>query len=264
MTTPGHLTPPSTDPGERSVRFPAHVSVSLRAGFVLAIANVLCVIIFSYAWTRVKTEPKTIAVTGSARKQIRSDLIAWSCKVSAMDADLTTAYAKLASSVERTQVFLKAQGIADAQVKVGAVGTWKRRGRDEKGNETEKIVAYELWQNIEVASPDVDRVADVARKITELIKEGVVVESAAPTYVYTKLADLKIEMLAEATKDASARAQQIATNSGSSLGSIVDARMGVMQINPVYSYETSGSGVNDTSSLEKEITAVVSARFGLK
>ena len=73
MSTPGHLTPsPSVpDPNERTIRLPAHVSVSLRAGFVLAIANVLCVVIFSYAWTRVKAEPKTIAVTGSARKAIR-------------------------------------------------------------------------------------------------------------------------------------------------------------------------------------------------
>ena len=70
-------------------------------------------------------------------------------------------------------------------------------------------------------------------------------------------------MLAEATKDATTRAQQIAGNSGSKLGSILDARMGVMQINPAHAYEASGGGQNDTSSFEKEITAVVSARFSL-
>ena len=90
------------------------------------------------------------------------------------------------------------------------------------------------------------------------------IESAAPSYIYTKLADLKIAMLADATKDATTRAQQIAGNSGSKLGPILDARMGVMQINPAHSYETSDSGRNDTSSFEKEITAVVSARFALE
>ena len=154
--------------------------------------------------------------------------------------------------------------MGDGQIKTSAVNTWKRRARDEKGNETERIVSYELWQNIEITSNDVMRVAEVARQITGLIKDGVVIESNSPTYIYTGLADLKITMLAEATKDASARAQQIAANSAAKVGTIVDARMGVMQINPIHSYEATGSGQSDTSSYEKEITAVVNAKFSLE
>jgi hypothetical protein len=253
-----------TAPDHSSIRLPAKVTVTLRAGVVIAVANILCVIIFAYAWTRVKAEPKTIQVTGSARKAIQSNLIVWSCKVSAIDPDLTRAYEMLKSSTDKTLAHLKSRGIDEKQVTTSAVGTWKRRSRDEKGNETEKIVAYELWQNIQVNSGDVLRVSGIAREITGLIKDGVVIESNPPSYIYTNLADLKVAMLADATKDATTRAQQIASNSGAELGAIVDARMGVMQINPVHSYEASGSGQNDTSSYEKEITAVVSARFGLK
>jgi hypothetical protein len=251
-------------PDQASIRLPAKVTVTLRAGAVLAVANILCVVIFAYAWTRVKADPKTIQVTGSARKAIYSDLIVWSCKVSAIDADLTRAYELLKASTDKTLAHLKAQGIDEQQITTSAVGTWKRRARDEKGNETEKIVTYELWQDIQVSSGDVLRVAEIARQITGLIKDGVVIESNPPTYIYTKLADLKIAMLADATRDAATRAQQIAANSGAELGAIVDARMGVMQINPVHSYEASGSGQSDTSSYGKEITAVVSARFGLR
>ena len=71
-------------------------------------------------------------------------------------------------------------------------------------------------------------------------------------------------MLAEATKDATARAGQIACNSGAVLGTVLDAKMGVMQINAIHSNDVSGSGVNDTMSLEKEISAVVTARFALR
>jgi hypothetical protein len=71
-------------------------------------------------------------------------------------------------------------------------------------------------------------------------------------------------MLAEATKDATARARQIADNSGAKLGAIREARMGVMQINPAHSNDATGSGNNDTTSLVKEITAVVSAKFELR
>src|SRR5437773_3441607 len=165
---------------DRSVALPARVIVSLRAGAVLAVANVACVIIFSWAWTKVRTEPKTIQVTGSARKAIVSDLIDWTAKLSAVDPDLTKAYEALKTSSEKALAYLKAQGIPDSQIKVSSIGTFKRRGRDEKGNETEKIVAYELWQHVEVTSADVMRVSEAARKITGLIKDGVIVESNAP------------------------------------------------------------------------------------
>lgn len=248
----------------RSLPLPAKVIVSLRAGVVLAIANIICVTIFAIAWAKVRADPKTIQVTGSARKAIQSDLIVWSCKVSVIDADLAHGYDTLSASSSRTLAFIKSRGIDASQISTSAIGTWKRRARDEKGNDTEKIVAYELWQNVEITSRDVLKVADVARQITELIKEGIAIDSGAPTYIYTRLADLKVAMLAEATKDATTRAQQIAGNSGANLGAIVDARMGVMQINPIHTYEASSYGQNDTSSYEKEITAVVSARFELE
>ena len=116
---------------DRSDSLPARVIVSLRAGAVLAVANVVCVIIFSWAWTKVRTEPKTIQVTGSARKAIVSDLIDWTAKLSAIDPDLTKAYEALKTSSEKALAYLKSLGIPDSQIKVSSIGTSKRRGRDD-------------------------------------------------------------------------------------------------------------------------------------
>jgi hypothetical protein len=246
------------------IPLPLKVIVSLRAGVILALANIVCVTIFVYAWTRVRSEPHVISVTGSARKGITSDLVVWSAKVSTIEADLQKAYDTLKASTDKTLEYLRQAGVSEGQVQVSSIGTWKRREKTDKGVETEKVVAYELWQTVQVTSGDVDRIGRIANDITSLIKQGVSIESNPPTYIYTRLADLKITMLAEATRDAQTRAQQIAANSGSSLGSIVDARMGVMQVNPVHVYEATSDGRNDTSSLHKEITAVVSARFALR
>jgi hypothetical protein len=248
----------------RSISLPARVVVSLRAGAVLAIANIVCVLIFSWAWVHVRADPKAITVTGSAKKALRSDLIVWTAKVSGTDEKLEAAYDTLKHSVDTTVAYLKSRQIAESQIKVGSIETHKHHERDAKGNELDKVSSYELTQPVEVSSGDVDRVADAARSVTELIKDGVLLESDAPRYLYTKLADLKITMLAEATKDATARAQQIASNSNATLGPVIDAKMGVMQINAIHSNDVSGSGVNDTTSLEKEISAVVTARFGLR
>jgi hypothetical protein len=127
-----------------------------------------------------------------------------------------------------------------------------------------KVIGYSLRQEIEVASGDVEKVASVSREVTELIKQGLFVESIAPQYLYTKLGDLKIEMMAEAAKDAKARAQQIASATGNGIGTMRSARMGVLQINAADSNEVTGYGVNDTTSLEKDITSVVSISFEVR
>jgi hypothetical protein len=71
-------------------------------------------------------------------------------------------------------------------------------------------------------------------------------------------------MLAEATKDATLRATQVVTNANGKLGPLVEAKMGVMQINAKGVTDVSGTGNNDTTSLEKEILAVVTVWFELR
>ena len=118
-------------------------------------------------------------------------------------------------------------------------------------------------KTLEVRSNDVDKIAKIAREATELINQGILIESQPPEYHYTKLGDLKIKMLAAAAKDAQVRATQIAQSTGSSIGSVRSARMGVLQITPADSSEVSDSGMNDTSSLDKDITAVVNVAFAV-
>jgi hypothetical protein len=78
------------------------------------------------------------------------------------------------------------------------------------------------------------------------------------------VAEEKIEMLADATKDARARAEQIAAQGGRTIANLHDAEMGVFQITALHGNSTSDEGENDTSSLDKTITAVVTATFLLK
>jgi hypothetical protein len=246
------------------IPLPTRVIVSFKAGAVLAIANIICVAILSVAWTKSHAEPKAINVTGSAKRAIDSDLIVWTAHVSASDPSLEGAFTALKSSMDKTTKYLADQGLSGTKVEIGSISTVKHHERDGKGNETDKITLYELSQSITVTDTDIAKVSDVSRSATDLIQQGVMLQSEAPTYIYTKMADLKISMLAEATADATARATQIASNSGGKIGSIIDARMGVMQINALHSNDATGSGVNDTSSRQKEITAVVSARFSLQ
>src|SRR5579872_4479247 len=109
----------------RGVSLPPKVVISLRVGAILAIANIVCVLIFSWAWIHVRADPKTITVTGSAKKSLRSDLIVWTARVSATDANLESAYETLKQSVNKTVAYLRSRQIAADQIQVGSIETHK-------------------------------------------------------------------------------------------------------------------------------------------
>jgi hypothetical protein len=255
------------------------VSLQVGGGF-FAVANVICVAILGYVYLAAKHEPKTLEVKGSAKKGIVSDTIMWEGTITARDANLVKAYEKLKADADRVGAFVKKAGIAEKEMTFSAVATEKVFQREViptppnggKGDAagaptvvaTSKVEMYVLRQSINVESGEMEKVAGVSRSITNLIKDGVEIESGAPRYVYSKLSELKIDMLAEATKDATLRATQIVSNANGALGKLVEAKMGVMQINPKGVTQVSDTGNNDTSSLEKEILAVVTVRFELR
>ncbi len=163
----------------------------------------------------------------------------------------------------KVKKYLIEKGIPENQITISSINSVQERDKDSEGNQTGKITGYSLKQDIQVKSNDVEKVSQIAREATELINQGIFIESSAPQFIYTKLGDLKIEMLAEAAKDAKARAEQIANSTGNSIGTVRSAKMGVMQITAADSNEVSDYGVNDTSALEKDITAVVNVSFAI-
>lgn len=270
----------SEDKSGQEARLPSALVVTLKAGgYFFALANVVCVAILAWAYVSVKQERKTISITGSARKLIVSDMVAWSGTVTANDADLVKAYDTLKEGTDKVKAFILAAGVPEQEITAASITTARNFKKEvvktPAGSSgglsdspavttVDKIDSYTLTQNISICSTNMAQLPLLSRSVTSLIKDGVQIDSEAPRYLYTKLSELKISMLAEATKDATARAEQIVINANGRLGKLVEARMGVMQINPKGVTATSSEGNNDTTSYEKEITAVVSARFEVK
>jgi hypothetical protein len=211
---------------------------------------------------RIKHQEHRVTVTGSATRRIQSDFIVWRSVVRSQDPALTAAYKKLASDVPAVLTFIKSRGIDDKSVTVSSISIQEIHPRDREGQPQEEVTsAYVAEQSIEVSSSDIPKVERVSREATELLDRGVYVRSDAPLYIYTKLATLKIQMIADASKDARLRAEQIATNTGAKLGGLLSARMGVLQINPAFSTSVSAEGNNDKTTLEKDVFSVVTANF---
>lgn len=202
-----------------------------------------------------------ITVTGSAKQQIKSDLIVWQGTYSRQAKTAAEAYTLLAQDKIKVLKYLDDKKM-DAKVRtVSSVYTMPIYETNFNGMTTNNILSYRLSQNIEIRSNAVDEVTQISRDVTELIQQGIELQSNPPEYYFTKIADLKVTMLAAATKDAKLRAEQISSNTGSKIGKLKSAKMGVFQITPLYSTDVSDSGINDISSIDKEITAVVTCSF---
>ncbi len=222
---------------------------------IFGIAIVVSAIFLGKAYTDRNKVDGEIQVTGLGKADFSSDLIVWEGRFGAENRDLKQAYVTLEQHKSIINDYLSQKGIDTKQLIYSAVKTNQKSKQlySSDGNyQGEEFVGYELTQSIQIESKDVDKIEKISREITELLNQGVQFYSESPRYYYTKLADLKIEMISKATEDARVRAEKISEFSGGRLGTLVSADMGVFQITGQNSNEDySWGGTFNTESREK-------------
>lgn len=231
--------------------------IALAAGLVAASA------LTAGAVKNLRRSDDQIEVTGSAKRPIRSDFVVWKLAASAQSGSLQEASAALSVHNQAILGFLRQNTIADSVLTMRAVETEPVYRMLENGATSGEVVGFRLTQRFEVRSTDVNGITALTQRSNALINQGIPLVTAPPEYLYTKLAEVRTQMLADATEDARRRADAIAKSVGSEIGGVRSARMGVFQITPRNSTEVSDYGINDTSSLEKDITAVVRVSFSV-
>jgi len=236
----------------------------LLAGLALAAGLVFTAMVLANAWTRI-AESQVINVTGSARKNVRSDLVVWKASFSVEAPTLIEAQEKLRADHAKVAAFFAARGIAGFSASPVEIRELVGRQRNaENDTVTDFRVGYRLSHSIEVHSDNVDLLPRLAGESGELLREDVAFVSGGFDFIYTKAGEAKVEMMAEATRDARTRADQIALQGNRRIDALRNAKMGVVQINPLHSTATSWEGNNDTSSVDKTIIATIAATFTMK
>jgi hypothetical protein len=230
--------------------------VPLLAGLaLLAIAFV----IGAYAigdGIRDRNRSDVISVTGSAKKRIVSDYVVWNLSVTSQQPSATEAAEELAGWTTEIRSFLRREGVEANEISVQPIltETVSRRGR---------VTGFLLSRTFEVRSPRVREVTEVADNSSALLAQGIPLSAGSPQYVYTKLPTLRPQLLAAATRDAQKRAEVIVEATGADLGKLRRVSVGVFQVTQPNSTEVEDYGVYDTSTLEKDVTAVVNVAFAL-
>ncbi len=234
---------------------------------IIATAIILSVIIASYAFVNRNSDKNTISVTGLSERNFESDLIVWKSQFTTKNMSLTAAYSEIKMNNQIITNFLIEKGIKKEEMTFSAVEIAKEYvyTNGPGGTSYSTFDGYRLNQTVSISSGNVEKIEKLSREITELINEGIEITSMAPQYYYTKLANLKLEMLAEATKDGLQRAKTIAENGDASLGNLVSSTQGVFQIVGLNSSEDySWGGAFNTSSKKKTASVTVKLMYKAK
>jgi len=235
---------------------------------LISAAIVIAAIVLGNAYVKRSQAERQISVTGLSEKNFTSDLIVWEGYFSKVRPDLKSASYELNKDKELIGGYLKKNGIEKKDIVFSAIEINEQVKRKYSASGEymgEDFTGYKLTQSIQITSRDIEKIEELSRNITELINDGVQFNSKAPRYYYTKLADLKLELVSEATEDARQRAEKIAEKSGSSIGKLVTGQMGIIQITGQNSTEEySWGGTFNTSSREKTASITMKLVYRVK
>jgi hypothetical protein len=205
-----------------------------------------------------------IVVTGSATKSFVSDLIVWRGLFSKKAITTKEAYDKLKNDTAAVKQYLINNGVDEKDIVFSSIRTNENYAQEysQDGSIRKTIfTGYTLVQEITIKSIEVDKIERISRDITELIDLGVEFMSMPPEYYYTKLDELKLDLIAKSAENTRIRAKTIVKESGAKISKLRSASLGVFQITPEnsstdnYSYE----GSYDVSSKNK--TAFITTRL---
>ncbi len=230
-------------------------------GIILGICLIISAIIASYTFYIVRMPEDTISVTGSVRQKVTSDIVKWTSIFSRTvpAEELSYGYDQMKSDKNIVIDFFEENGFSEQDINISPVFM-------------EQLYLYDpdapkeniLKQTVVIQSTDVEEITYMAKNTQKLIDKGVIFSTQALEYYYSKLPELRIELIPDAIDDAKLRAQKIAEGSGKKIGVIKSANLGVVQVLPVNSTEVSDWGTYDTSTIEKEVMIPVTVIFTLK
>lgn len=210
----------------------------------------------------IKLAQDVIEVTGSAREPVVADEGRWVINLEARTGlnDQQAGFNRLEGAVTKITKYLAEQGFEEYETPAGNSYPTFTYPQYSEPIQT----GYTVSRTIMVRSKDVEKLSALANNVDPLVGQGYTVSTGALELTYSKLADMRVQLLSRAIKDAEERAKAIAQDSGRSVKTLRNASSGVVQVLSEGAVEVSDYGTYDTQSLHKEVMVTVRATFSLQ
>ncbi|MGB3751538.1 MAG: SIMPL domain-containing protein [Arcobacteraceae bacterium] len=176
---------------------------------------------------------RSVTVKGLSEREYEADIVIWPIKLSVVGNDLENLYASIDKNRLKVEHFLEKNGIAKDEITFSIPSIFDKSAQ-QYGNNTLTQFRYTGTQTVTVYSKNIKSVRKTQTTLSELGKQGIVLVSNSydtqTEYIFTRLNEIKPQMVEEATKEARMTAQKFAEDSESTLGKIKKASQGQFSI----------------------------------
>lgn len=211
-----------------------------------------------------RTGDRGVTVRGLSERIVKADLAVLPLRFAAAGDSLTDVQAKVDTDMAAVRRFLTAEGYAPGEIDLGRLEVTDQFARE---YQQERVGArYQVAQTLIVRTTNVDRVQATARRLNELVRQGIVLQDyRGPSYLFTGLNKVRPQMIGEATASARTGAEQFARDSHSQLGGIASATQGSFEIlGRDQIGEGGGQFGEESSQMFKKVRVVTTVTYRLR
>lgn len=209
---------------------------------------------------------RTVTVKGLAERNVVADTAVWNIKINGVGGDLTALQQEIDNDISQIHTFLTESGFAPSDIQNLRVQVRDKYAgySDAELKNQQNDGRYVIETGVMVRSHNVELVDSISRRMGELVRRGITIteDYSGPIYIFNGLNDIKISMIEQATKNATAAGQQFAKDADAKLGKIKSANQGVFSIesrDPTDSWSS-----NERQAINKKVRVVATITFYLK
>ena len=235
-----------------------HIPPAIGGGALVAIGLAIAGALIGQGVENARVGDRSVSVRGFSERIVKADLAVLPLKFAAAGDDLQAVQADVDADTATVRRFLSGLGYAAGEVDLGRLEVTDQYARE---YQQQNVAArYRVAQTVIVRTTNVDRVQATTRQLDQLLRQGVVLQDyTGPSYVFTKLNDVRPAMIAEATASARSGAQQFARDADADLNGIRSATQG--------SFEILGRdeiGYDASSQVFKKVRVVTTVNYRLR
>lgn len=203
-------------------------STTLIAASALAVGIIVLGLLLKGGIDNIAFRDREVTARGLAEREVQADLVTWPITYSLAGNDLQSIYDRVSANNETIVKFLTSNGISSEEISVNPPDTYDAASN--RYSSPTFNYNYSINCTVTVTTRKVAKVRELLNRQSELLKEGIAFSNSYINYQFNGLNDIKPQMIAEATKNARAAAQQFAADSDSHIGKIKTASQGQFSI----------------------------------
>lgn len=205
-----------------------------------------------------------ITVQGQAEAEHKATLGTWRVGVNIVAASYPAATEQNKAEIIELTKFLITQGIKPENLELKPIYVEENIESyiDDLGKERSRKNGFKARRDIYVSTTDLDTLSKTFANIQDLKAKNMAISFDSPNYYLENVEEIKRGLIAQATKDAQARATEFANTSNVKVGTLKAASQQDFSIRPAKPGAHAQTS-DDTSAIEKKVRLVISAQYAI-